>query len=103
MTGFFVLVSIDQMNKTRNKPITVTEAAEIIGCCRGNVLYLIRTGLIKAERLGRRNRAVWAVDTASVEAYAKLPYRTGRPRKSKPPGAHKTCNGAGEPGGGENG
>ena len=68
------------MKKTR-KPITVTEAAEIIGCTRGNVLYLIRRGLVRAERLGRRERAVWAVDTASVEAYARLPYRTGRKRK----------------------
>ena len=68
------------MSKTRNKPISVTDAAEIIGCTRGNVLYLIREGLIQAERLGRRERAVWAVDAASVEVYAKGPKRTGRPR-----------------------
>ena len=53
----------------------------MIGCTRGNVLYLIRVGLVQAERLGRRKRAVWAVDAASVEAYARLPYRTGRKRK----------------------
>ena len=80
LTPVFETASIDQMKKTR-KPISVTEAAEIIGCTRGNVLYLIRRGLVRAERLGRRERAVWAVDSASVEAYARLPYRTGRKRK----------------------
>ena len=68
------------MKKTP-KQISVTDAAEIIGCCRDNVHYLIRRGLIKAERIGRKKTSPFAVDVASVEAYAKLPYRTGRKRK----------------------
>jgi excisionase family DNA binding protein len=67
------------MNKTQ-KQISVTEAAEIIGCTRGNVLYLIRRGLVKARRIGRLRKAIYAVDAASVAAYAAKPQRTGRPR-----------------------
>ena len=63
------------------KPISVTDAAEIIGCTRENVHYLIRVGLVKAVRIGRKQTSPFAVDVASVEAYAKLPYRTGRKRK----------------------
>ena len=66
----------------RNKqPIGVTDAAAIIGCSRENVHYLIRRGLIKAHRIGRRKTSPFAVDVASVEAYARLLYRTGRKRK----------------------
>ena len=69
------------MKKTP-KQISVTDAAEIIGCTRENVHYLIRRGLIKAVRIGRKRTSPFAVDLASVQAYAKMPYRTGRPRKN---------------------
>ena len=68
------------MRNTTNQ-ISVTDAAEIIGCSRENVHYLIRTRRIKAVRIGRKRTSPFAVDVASVEAYAKLPYRTGRKRK----------------------
>lgn len=67
------------MSKTQ-KQISVTEAAEIIGCTRSNVLYLIRRGLVKARRIGLLRKAIYAVDAASVKAYAAKPQWTGRPR-----------------------
>ena len=69
------------MRKKQPLPISVEQAAELIGCTRRNVLYLIQQGLIQAQRIGRKRTSPFAVDVASVEAYARLPYRTGRKRK----------------------
>ena len=69
LTRVFVLGSIAQMKKTQHKPITVTEAAELIGCTRGNVLYLIRRGLVRAERL--EEVWVWRLPEQELEALAQ--------------------------------
>lgn len=62
-------------------PITVEEAAEILGVVPDHVRLLIRRGRIQATRFSN----VWLVDPASVREYltaGRTPSK-GRPRKKK--------------------
>ena len=64
-----------------NKPITVDEAARILGVVPDHVRLLIRRSRIQAARFSN----VWLVDAASVRKYltaGRTPTK-GRPRKNK--------------------
>lgn len=63
------------------KPITVEDAAAILGVVPDHVRLLIRRGRILAKRFS----VVWLVDEASVREYlatGRTPTK-GRPRKKK--------------------
>ena len=63
------------------KPITVEEAARILGVVPDHVRLLIRRGRIEATRFS----TVWLVDAGSVKEYlatSRTPAK-GRPRKTK--------------------
>jgi excisionase family DNA binding protein len=63
------------------KPITVDEAARILGVVPDHVRLLIRRGRIQATRFS----TVWLVDAGSVKKYlatGRTPTK-GRPRKKK--------------------
>lgn len=63
------------------EPITVDEAARILGVVPDHVRLLIRRGRIQATRFS----TVWLVDQASVRKYltaGRTPAK-GRPRKKK--------------------
>lgn len=64
-----------------NKPITVDEAARILGVVPDHVRLLIRRGRIQATRFS----TVWLVDAGSVKKYLASCRRPtkGRPRKKK--------------------
>jgi excisionase family DNA binding protein len=70
-----------------NAPITVSEAAKVLGVVPDHVRLLIRRGRIDAKRFA----TVWLVDAASVTKYLATGRRPskGRPRKktSKKKGA----------------
>jgi excisionase family DNA binding protein len=44
--------------------LTITEAAEVYGCSRGSMLYMVNTGRIPHERLGN----ILVVDRKDLEA-----------------------------------
>lgn len=58
--------------------ISVTTAAEVIGCTVSRVRQLLRDGELKGEKLGPR---AWAVSRVAAEKLAAKPAATGRPRK----------------------
>lgn len=43
-------------------PITVDDAAELIGCSRRTIIYQINHGHLKAQRFGTAKTAPWMVD-----------------------------------------
>ena len=59
--------------------VSVTRAAEIIGCTTGRVRQLLRDQMIRGTKLGAR---AWAVSRVDAEKMAENPAKTGRPRKS---------------------
>lgn len=60
-------------------PMTVSQAAAIIGITPRRVLQLLDSGEITGERLTPR---MWLVNRQSVMSYAKKPEsKVGRPRK----------------------
>jgi excisionase family DNA binding protein len=66
---------------SKKKPITVEEAAGILGVVPDHVRLLIRRGRIQATRFS----TVWLVDPVSVRKYltaGRVPTK-GRPRKKK--------------------
>jgi excisionase family DNA binding protein len=66
---------------SKQKPITVDEAAGILGVVPDHVRLLIRRGKIQATRFSN----VWLVDAGSVKNYlttGRTPTK-GRPRKKK--------------------
>lgn len=60
--------------------ISVTAAAEIIGCTTGRVRQLLRDGALRGAKLGVR---AWAVSRVDAEKLGKNPSPLGRPRKSQ--------------------
>jgi excisionase family DNA binding protein len=69
------------------KPITVEEAARLLGVVPDHVRLLIRRGRIQATRFS----TVWLVDEASVRKYltdGRTPTK-GRPRKKKAKGVRR--------------
>jgi excisionase family DNA binding protein len=66
---------------SKQKPITVEEAAGILGVVPDHVRLLIRRGRIEATRFSN----VWLVDPGSVKKYltaGRTPAK-GRPRKNR--------------------
>jgi excisionase family DNA binding protein len=66
---------------SKQKPITVEEAAGILGVVPDHVRLLIRRGRIQATRFSN----VWLVDPGSVKKYltaGRTPAK-GRPRKNR--------------------
>jgi len=57
--------------------ISVSDAAEILGCTVGRVRQLLIDGTIYGMKLNER---AWAVERKSVEKLAKVPQTLGRPR-----------------------
>lgn len=60
--------------------VSATDAAEIIGCTTGRVRQLLRDGMLRGQKLGKR---AWAVSRVDAEKLATKPATTGRPRKSQ--------------------
>lgn len=58
--------------------ISVTRAAEIIGCTTGRVRQLLRAEELRGKKLGPR---AWLVSRVDAEKLADAPAPTGRPRK----------------------
>lgn len=61
--------------------VSVTDAAEIIGCTTGRVRQLLIDGSLRGKKLSEYENAPWLVDRKSAEKMAK-PAATGRPRKN---------------------
>ena len=57
--------------------LTVTEAADVIGCTTGRVRQLLLAGSIIGKKFTKRS---WAVDRDSARRYAARKKTTGRPR-----------------------
>jgi hypothetical protein len=58
--------------------VSVSEAAEIIGCSDSRVRQLLIDRTLAGQKLNER---AWAVERKSAESYAKQPQTVGRPRK----------------------
>lgn len=59
------------------------EAAETLGCTTARVRQLLRDGTLQGEKLSDGPNAPWFVLRRSLKSHARLPYTTGRPRKSQ--------------------
>ena len=59
--------------------LSVSEAAERIGCTDGRVRQLLRAGLLLGKKLNGR---AWGVFDESVTRFLSRPKTTGRPRVS---------------------
>ncbi len=59
--------------------VSVTAAAQIIGCTSGRVRQLLRDGALRGAKLGER---AWAVSRIDAEKMAHNPSPLGRPRKA---------------------
>lgn len=59
--------------------VSVTKAAEIIGCTTGRVRQLLRDGVIRGAKLSQR---AWVVSRVDAQKMSETPAPTGRPRKS---------------------
>lgn len=57
---------------------STAEVAESLGISTRRVTKLIEDGILKAQKIGRS----WFIDESSIEAFAKAPRKSGRPRKS---------------------
>lgn len=64
----------------QGKFVSVTQAAQQLGCTTGRVRQLLIAGIIEGQKLTPRS---WAVKTSSLDKVAKIPHTTGRPRGSK--------------------
>ncbi len=67
------------MASTLKNFLSVTEAAELLGVTRQQVLKLINSGTLKAEKLG----IVYAVSADSVKNYEAKDRKPGRPPSKK--------------------
>jgi excisionase family DNA binding protein len=59
--------------------IGTDEAARRLGLSVARLTAMIRTNIIKAQKIGR----TWVLDEAEVHRVSKLNRKAGRPRKSK--------------------
>lgn len=57
--------------------VTVTKAAEIMGCTPGRVRQMLRAEEIEGEKVGER---AWMVLRKAAEKHAQKPDGPGRPR-----------------------
>lgn len=58
--------------------VSVSEAAEILGCTEGRIHQLLRAGTLPGKKLNER---AWAINRADIESLAETPQTRGRPRK----------------------
>lgn len=63
-----------------NSWLTVTEAAQLIGCSGQRIRVLATAARIKSIKVGPR---AWLIDRSEAEEMRKNPPKTGRPRKNK--------------------
>lgn len=63
-----------------NRWLSVHEAKQILNCSQSYVRYLIRTEVLRGQKIGPR---AWVVDIATVEEFKQKPKKTGRPIGSK--------------------
>jgi excisionase family DNA binding protein len=59
--------------------IGTEEAARRLGLSMGRLTTMIRTGVLRAQKIGH----TWVLDEAEVERVSKLDRPRGRPRKKK--------------------
>jgi excisionase family DNA binding protein len=59
--------------------VSVSEAAEILGCTDGRIRQMLRAGEIEGIKLNER---AWAIPKKAAEKAAKNTPTTGRPRIS---------------------
>lgn len=57
--------------------LTVSQAAEAIGCTPGRVRQMLRGGALTGEKM---SEWLWMIPKKAVERIAKNPAKTGRPR-----------------------
>lgn len=63
--------------------VSVSKAAEIIGCTTGRVRQLLLDGEIRGKKLDESEQAPWLVSRVDAEKLSKSPATTGRPRKNR--------------------
>lgn len=63
--------------------VSVSKAAEIIGCTTGRVRQLLIDGEIRGKKLDDSEQAPWLVSRVDAERLQKNPSTTGRPRKNR--------------------
>jgi excisionase family DNA binding protein len=61
------------------KWITISQAAEMVGCTPAHIRLLAKGKKIKAEKVG----SVWLVERKQAETMANKPQGVGRPRSRK--------------------
>ena len=61
--------------------VSVTKAAEIIGCTPGRVRQLLLDGEMRGKKLDDNEQAPWLVSRVDAEKLKRNPSTTGRPRK----------------------
>ena len=61
---------------TTPNPLTVPQAAEILGLSRQRVHALVKSGAIPATKIGRD----WLISQAELAAFRALPRKRGRPK-----------------------
>lgn len=59
--------------------ITISQAAEMIGCTTAHLRLMAKRNELRAEKIG----SVWLVEKSHAEEIAKQPYTFGRPRSRK--------------------
>lgn len=57
--------------------LTVSQAAERIGCTPGRVRQMLRSGTLAGEKM---SEWLWMIPRKAAEKAAKNPAKTGRPR-----------------------
>lgn len=57
--------------------LTVTQAAERIGCTPSRVRQMLRSGTLVGEKM---SEWIWMIPKKAAEKAAKTPAKTGRPR-----------------------
>ncbi|MGB7157393.1 MAG: helix-turn-helix domain-containing protein [Tepidisphaeraceae bacterium] len=61
------------------KVIGTQEAAKRLGITPTRIATMIRSGIIKAQKIGRS----WVIEESELARVQRLPRRPGRPRKPK--------------------
>jgi len=62
-----------------NTWISTTEAANLLGCSRAHISWLVKKQYLVGEKINPR---CWMIEKKSAQDLAKTPMETGRPRKN---------------------
>ncbi len=62
-----------------NNWISTTEAANLLGCSRAHISWLVKKEYLVGEKINPR---CWMIEKKSAQDLAKTPMETGRPRKN---------------------